>query len=180
MYVQSFCFIAKLNLLFFVVFVNVAVVVAYVKLPNKAQSTYPFLLQNRNFSPSVWPPVHTNPARTVSIPNSETKLCNFNTTRAFPSLYMEVPPGSLCTHTPRLIFLRGGGVCIQYRLLRGGGGGAMVRLVNFVPESRLMYKNIKTLPETGINDSFEEMEPEFSFGIFCPEEEDYLSKCIFR
>ena len=25
-----------------------------------------------------------------------------------------------------------------------------------------MYKNIKTLPETGINDSFEEMEPEFS------------------
>ena len=42
-----------------------------------------------------------------------------------------------------------------------------------------MYKNIKTLPETGINDSFEEMEPEFSFGIFCPQEEDYLSKCIF-
>ena len=95
---------------------------------------------------------------------------------------MEVLPGSLCTHTPPppLIFLRGGGVCIQYRLLRGGGGGAMVRLVNFVPELRLMYKNIKTLPETGINDSFEEMEPEFSFGIFCPEEEDYLSKCIFR
>ena len=94
--------------------------------------------------------------------------------------YMEVPPGSLCTDIPPLIFLRGGGVCIQYRLLRGRGGGAMVRLVNFVPESRLMYKNIKTLPETGINDSFEEMEPEFSFGIFCPEEEDYLSKCIFR
>ena len=46
MYVQSCCFIVKLNLLFFVVFVNVAVVVAYVKLPNKAQSTYPFLLQN--------------------------------------------------------------------------------------------------------------------------------------
>ena len=68
----------------------------------------------------------------------------------------------------------------------GGGGGEggrflqLVRLVNFVAESRLMYKNIKTLPEIGINDSFEEMEPEFSFGIFCPEEEDYLSKCIFR
>ena len=86
MYVQSCCFIAKLNLLFFVVFVNVAVVVAYVKLPNKAKSTYPFLLQNRNFSPFVWPPVHTNPARTVSIPNSETKICNFNTAQAFPSL----------------------------------------------------------------------------------------------
>ena len=65
-------------------------------------------------------------------------------------------------HPPPLIFLRGGGVCIQYRLLRGRGSGAMVRLVNFVPEARLMYKNIKTLPETGINDSFEEMEPEFS------------------
>ena len=43
-----------------------------------------------------------------------------------------------------------------------------------------MYKNIKTLPETGINDGFEEMGPEFSFGIFCPEKEDYLSKSIFR
>ena len=173
MYVQSCCFIAKLNLLFFVVFVNVAVVVAYVKLPNKAKSTYPFLLQNRKFP-------HTNPARTVSIPNSETKICNFTTARAFPSLLYGSAPPVACVRTPPLIFLRGGGVCIQYRLLRGGSGGAMVRLVNFVPESRLMYKNIKTLPETGINDSFEEMEPEFSFGIFCPEEEDYLSKCIFR
>ena len=100
MYVQSCRFIAKLNLLFFVVFVNVAVVVAYVKLPNKAQSTYPFLLQNRNFSPSVWPPVHTNPARTVSIPNSETKLCNFNTTRAFPSLLYGSCPPVACVHTP--------------------------------------------------------------------------------
>ena len=96
--------------------------------------------------------------------------------------YMEVPPVA-CVQTPP-IFLRGGGVCRQYSLLRGGRGGGrflqLVRLVNFVAESRLMYKNIKTLPETGINDSFEEMEPEFSFGIFCPEEEDYLSKCIFR
>ena len=100
MYVQSFCFIAKLNLLFFVVFVNVAVVVAYVKLPNKAQSTYPFLLQNRNFSPSVWPPVHTNPARTVSIPNSETKICNFNTARAFPSLLYGSAPPVACVQTP--------------------------------------------------------------------------------
>ena len=39
-----------------------------------------------------------------------------------------------------------------------------------------MYKNIKTLPETGINDSFEEMEPEFSFRIFCPEKEDVKSR----
>ena len=80
---------------------------------------------------------------------------------------MEVPPG-----IPRV-------ACVQ----KPGGGGVvvqMVRLVNFVPESRLMYKNIQTLPETGINDSFEEMEPEFSFGIFCLEKEDYLSKCIFR
>ena len=51
---------------------------------------------------------------------------------------MEVPPGSLSTDTPPLIFLRGGGVCIQYRLLRGGIVVQLVRLVNFVPESRVV------------------------------------------
>ena len=78
--------------------------------------------------------------------------------------YMEVPPGSLCTET-------GGG---------GGWGGDANGKTDKFRESRLMYKNIKTLPETGINDSFDEMEPEFPFGIFCPEKEDYLSKCIFQ
>ena len=92
---------------------------------------------------------------------------------------MEVPPGSLCTDNPPYLF-EGRWRLYTVQTTPGRGGGAMVRLVNFVPESRLMYKNIKTLPETGINDSFEEMEPEFSFGIFCSEEEDYLSKCIFR
>ena len=93
---------------------------------------------------------------------------------------MEVPPGSLCTDTPPLFEGRCRLYTVQTTPGRRGAVVQLVRLVNFVPESRLMYKNIKTLPETGINDSFEEMEPEFSFGILCPEEEDYLSKCIFR
>ena len=59
-------------------------------------------------------------------------------------------------------------------------------LVNFVPESRLPYVQIKSVPFTGkeprrpdagIKDSFEEMEIEFSFGTFCPEKQDFLFKC---
>ena len=50
------------------------------------------------------------------------------------------------------------------------------RLVNFVPEQRLPFANISFIyrkrlgrRETGIKDSFEEVEHEFPFGTFRPQ-----------
>ena len=57
-------------------------------------------------------------------------------------------------------------------------------LVNFIPEQRLPFTKISFIyrkrprrRETGIKDSFEEMEHEFPFGIFRAEKQDYLIIC---
>ena len=54
--------------------------------------------------------------------------------------------------------------------------------VNFVPEIAFNASVTFTgkrprRPETGIKDSFEEMEHEFPFGTFHPEKQDYLFRC---
>ena len=61
------------------------------------------------------------------------------------------------------------------------------RLVNFVPEQRLPFAKISFIyrkrlgrRETGIKDSFEEVEHEFPFGTFRPQKkkkQDYLIRC---
>ena len=61
------------------------------------------------------------------------------------------------------------------------------RLVNFVPEQRLPFAKISFIyrkrlgrGETGIKDSFEEVEHEFPFGTFRPQKknQDYLIRCF--
>ena len=59
------------------------------------------------------------------------------------------------------------------------------RLVNFVLEQRLPFAKISFIyrkrlgrRETGIKDSFEEVENEFPFGTFRPQKkQDYLIRC---